>query len=94
MKVKRMISNSVGALAQTMKVIVILDLEIISPGSQVGAKIGNPQHLGSDGKVTVITGNSLNKPCDGFGRLASQSQHNGNLTGQQLEVFEQVLCFF
>ena len=20
--------------------------------------------------------------------------HNGNLTGQQLEVFEQVLCFF
>ena len=74
MKVKRMISNSVGALAQTMKVIVILDLEIISPGSQVGAKIGNPQQLEADGKVTVVTGNSLNNPCagDGFRRPAAQ----------------------
>ena len=72
MKVKRMISNSVGA--QTKKVTVILDLEIISPGSQVGAKIGNPQQLGADGKVTPVTGNSLNKPCavDGFRRPAAQ----------------------
>ena len=72
MKVKRMISNSVGA--QTKKVIVILDLEIISPGSQVGAKIGNPQQLEADGKVTVVTGNSLNNPCagDGFRRPAAQ----------------------
>ena len=57
MKVKRMISNSLGA--QTKKVIVILDLEIISPGSQVGAKIGNPQQLEADGKVTVVTKEKL-----------------------------------
>ena len=39
-KVKKHICNQVGQ--QTKKVVVILEVEILTPGSEVGAKLGNP----------------------------------------------------
>ena len=48
-KVKKHICNQVGG--QTKKVVVILEVEIITPGSEVGTKLGNPAQIGSDGKV-------------------------------------------
>ena len=47
---------------------VILELDIITPGAQVGAKIGNPQQIGADGKVPPPTGNQNTNPNAGAGQ--------------------------
>ena len=47
-KVKKHICNQVG---QQRRVVVILEVEILAPGDQVGAKLGNPVQINSDGKI-------------------------------------------
>ena len=46
-KVKKHICNSVPG--QSKRVVIILELEIVTPGSQIGSKIGSPQLIGADG---------------------------------------------
>ena len=36
---------------QSKRVVIILELEVVTPGAQVGSKLGNPVQIGSDGKV-------------------------------------------
>ena len=62
-KVKKHICNQVGQ--QTKKVVVILEVEILTPGSEVGAKLGNPVQIGSDGKVPDAPGNQNSNPNAG-----------------------------
>ena len=62
-KVKKHICNQVGG--QTKKVVVILEVEIITPGSEVGTKLGNPAQIGSDGKVPDGPGNQNTNPNAG-----------------------------
>ena len=50
-KVKKHICNSVPG--QSKRVVVILELEIVTPGSQIGSKIGTPQTIGADGKAEL-----------------------------------------
>ena len=59
-KVKKHICNQVGQ--QTKKVVVILEVEILTPGDQVGAKLGNPVQIGSDGKIPDGPGNQNSNP--------------------------------
>jgi len=47
-KVKRLQCNTM----QGKKVIIILDMEVIRPGSQVGQKIGTPIAIAADGTVS------------------------------------------
>ena len=49
-KVKKQVCNQVPNLNNRV-VIIILELEVITPGAQVGSKIGNPVQMGSDGTV-------------------------------------------
>ena len=62
-KLKKHICNQVGQ--QTKKVVVILEVEILSPGSEVGSKLGNPVQIGSDGKVPDGPGNQNTNPNAG-----------------------------
>eukprot|EP00092_Neocalanus_flemingeri_P024215 GFUD01026263.1.p1 GENE.GFUD01026263.1~~GFUD01026263.1.p1 ORF type:complete len:133 (-),score=36.16 GFUD01026263.1:102-500(-) len=48
-KVKKQICNQVAGL--TKRVVIVLDLEVVTPGAQVGSKIGNTAQMGSDGKI-------------------------------------------
>ena len=59
-KVKKHICNQIGQ--QTKKVVVILEVEILTPGDQVGAKLGNPVQVGSDGKFTECSANQNSNP--------------------------------
>ena len=59
-KVKKHICNSVPG--QRKRVVVILELEIVTPGSQIGSKIGNPQPIGADGNVPPPSGNQITNP--------------------------------
>eukprot|EP00092_Neocalanus_flemingeri_P076613 GFUD01095044.1.p1 GENE.GFUD01095044.1~~GFUD01095044.1.p1 ORF type:complete len:135 (-),score=37.88 GFUD01095044.1:89-493(-) len=49
-KVKKQICNQVAG--QTKRVVIILDLEVVTPGAEVGSKIGNP-----DGKILLLLAN-------------------------------------
>merc|ERR1719347_708125 len=62
-KLKKHICNQVGQ--QTKKVVVILEVEILTPGSEVGSKLGNPVQIGSDGKVPDAPGNQNSNPNAG-----------------------------
>jgi len=64
-KVKKQICNTVAG--QSKRVVVILELEILTPGSQVGTKIGNPTQIGADGKVPPAAGNQNANPNAGAG---------------------------
>lgn len=55
-RITKLVVNTMQA--QNKKVVIILDLEVLRPGSEVGRKIGNPQQIGADG---VVSGNQ-NKP--------------------------------
>ena len=62
-KVKKHICNQVGQ--QTKKVVVILEVEIVSPGDQVGAKLGSPVQISSDGKIPDGPANQNSNPNAG-----------------------------
>eukprot|EP00092_Neocalanus_flemingeri_P017032 GFUD01018420.1.p1 GENE.GFUD01018420.1~~GFUD01018420.1.p1 ORF type:complete len:627 (+),score=162.12 GFUD01018420.1:60-1940(+) len=62
-KVKKQICNQVAG--QTKRVVIILDLEIVTPGAQVGSKIGNPVQIGSDGKIPPLPANQNANPNAG-----------------------------
>jgi len=64
-KVKKQICNQVAG--QTKRVVIILDLEVITPGAQVGSKIGNPVQIGSDGKIPAPAANQNTNPNAGAG---------------------------
>ena len=66
-KVKKHICNSVPG--QSKRVVVILELEIVTPGSQIGSKIGNPQQIGADGKVPSPATNQNTNPNAGAAGL-------------------------
>ena len=69
-KVKKHICNQVGG--QTKKVVVILEVEIITPGSEVGTKLGNPAQIGSDGKVPdQVPDNQNTNFVLGFNKLST-----------------------
>ena len=57
-KLKKQICNQVPN--QSKRVVIILELEVVTPGAQVGSKLGNPVQIGSDGKVpsAPVTGGS------------------------------------
>ena len=46
-KVKKHICGGVSR----RKLFEILEVEIVTPGNQVGVKLGNPVEIGSDGKI-------------------------------------------
>ena len=62
-KVKKHMCNQVGQ--QTKKVVVILEVEIVTPGSEVKVKLGNPAQIGSDGKIPDAPGNQNSNPNAG-----------------------------
>jgi len=66
-KVKKHICNSVPG--QSKRVVVILELEIVTPGSQIGSKIGNPQQIGADGKIPSPATNQNTNPNAGAAGL-------------------------
>ena len=49
-KVTKLVCNQVPNLPNRV-VIILLELEVITPGAQVGSKIGNPVQMGSDSTV-------------------------------------------
>ena len=49
LKVKKQVCNQVPN--QNKRVVIILELEVVTPGAQVGSKIGNPVQMGSDSTV-------------------------------------------
>ena len=55
-QVKKSVCNTA---AGGKRVVVILELEIVTPGAQVGAKLGNPQMIGADGEWD--SSNTFNK---------------------------------
>ena len=67
-KVKKHICNQVGQ--QTKKVVVILEVEIMTPGDQVGAKLGSPVQIGSDGKIPDGPANQNSNPNAGAAKRA------------------------
>jgi len=62
-RVKKHICNQVAG--QSKRVVIILDLEVVTPGSQVGQKIGNPVQIGSDGKIPPLPSNQNTNPNAG-----------------------------
>ena len=58
-QVKKSVCNTA---AGGKRVVVILELEIVTPGAQVGAKLGNPQMIGADGEWESL--NTFNKNPD------------------------------
>ena len=48
-RVKKHVCNS----ANSKKVMVILEVEVIKPGHEVGEKLGSPVTIGSDGQVCM-----------------------------------------
>ena len=48
-KLKKLVCNQVPN--QSTRVVIILELEVVMPGAQVGSKLGNPVQIGSDGTV-------------------------------------------
>ena len=56
-KVKKQVCNHVPNQSKRV-VIIILELEVVTPGAQVGSKLGNPVQMGSDGTVPSATGGS------------------------------------
>ena len=57
-RVKKHICNSVNAASK--KVVVILELEVLKPGSEVGERIGSPVTIGADGKVPASANQNAN----------------------------------
>ena len=49
-RVAKHICNQIGG--KTKKVVVILEVEILTPGNQMGAKLGNPVQIGIDGEIS------------------------------------------
>ena len=49
-KVTKLVCNQVPNLLNRV-VIILLELEVITPGAQVGSKIGNPVQMGFDGTI-------------------------------------------
>ena len=49
LKVKKQVCNQVPN--QNKRVVILLELEVVTPGAQVGSKIGNPVQMGFDGPV-------------------------------------------
>jgi len=74
-RVKKQICNQVTG--QTKKVVIILDLEVVTPGSQVKSKIGNPVQIGSDGKVPSLPDNQNTNPNAGAGMKRPSSGPTG-----------------
>jgi len=74
-KVKKHICNQVAG--QTKKVVIILDLEVMTPGSEVRSKIGNPVQIGSDGTVPPLPDNQNSNPNAGAA-LKRPVGHTGN----------------
>ena len=62
-RVKKQICNQVQG--QTKRVVIILDLEVVTPGALVGFKIGNPVQIGSDGKIPALPSNQNANPNAG-----------------------------
>eukprot|EP00088_Acartia_fossae_P046737 TRINITY_DN5054_c0_g2_i1.p1 TRINITY_DN5054_c0_g2~~TRINITY_DN5054_c0_g2_i1.p1 ORF type:complete len:620 (+),score=202.71 TRINITY_DN5054_c0_g2_i1:71-1930(+) len=72
-KVKKHMFNKAGS---GKKVLILMDIEVIKPGSEVGAKIGNPENLPGDGSAPPPRGGNQNqdpnvglnkRPASGFG---------------------------
>ena len=57
-RVKKHICNSVNAASK--KVVVILELEVLKPGSEVGERLGSPVTIGADGKVPASANQNAN----------------------------------
>ena len=50
-RVKKHVCNTMNAASK--KVVVILELEVLKPGSEVGKRLGSPVTIGPDGKISV-----------------------------------------
>jgi replication factor A1 len=60
-RVKKHVCNQMGAQGATGKrVVILLDLEVVTPGEQVGRKLGNPIQIGSDGVVPAAANQNAN----------------------------------
>jgi len=80
-KVKKQICNQVAG--QTKRVVIILDLEIVTPGSQVGSKIGDPVQIGSDGKIPPLPANQNANPDNG---AVTKRPSSGPVSGSEPPV--------
>ena len=57
-KVKKHVCNSMNASSK--KVVLILELEVLKPGSEVGERLGSPVTIGADGKVPASANQNAN----------------------------------
>jgi len=80
-KVKKFICNQMGAQGGAgKKVVIILDVEVVTPGAEVGAKIGNPVQIGSDGVIPNVNNQNTN-PNIGAGAPAPKRPASTPLGG-------------
>jgi len=64
-RVKEFLYNS--AAGQGKKILILMDVEVVTPGNQVNSKIGNPIQIGVDGKVPSPVNNENTNPNSGGG---------------------------
>ena len=55
-RVKKHVCNS----NLSKKVVVILELEVLKPGSEVGERLGSPINIGADGKIPASANQNAN----------------------------------
>lgn len=78
-KIKKHMYNKAGS---GKKVLILMDLEVLKAGSDVGAKIGNPDNLPSDGSAPPPrTGNQNQDPNAG-----ANKRPNPNLGGPAAKI--------
>ena len=79
-KVKKLVCNQVPSLPSRV-VIILLELEVITPGAQVGSKIGNPVQMGLDSTVPSAPATGARCPhCHCYGH-PTQVGSGGPLPG-------------
>jgi len=64
-RVKEFLYNS--AAGQGKKILILMDVEVVTPGNQVNSKIGNPIQIGVDGKLPSPVDNENTNPNSGGG---------------------------
>jgi len=59
-RVKKHVCNQMGQGAGSKRVVIILELEVVTPGDQVQSKIGSPVQIPSDGTIPPVPNQNQN----------------------------------
>jgi replication factor A1 len=74
-KVKKHVCNQMAA--QSKRVVIVLELEVLQRGETVGKRIGNPVTIGSDGKVPPTENQNQNPNAGAAAKRPSDSPMGG-----------------